>query len=271
MDTYILPPPPCEYPCDQSPRTYDIVDYRLRRLIPYKMRQRITFFHKNEHGIDPASLKISGRSFSGPDIIAEREERITLALEELPVELQELVRGSRELYLRWQAPDAYETVGPWPSRIPPGLHIFYTPGNGGKPDGERLCRLFRGAFGSLDCSSSVSHYAELSGIMILQQANCFSPSSLSRIGIIYKTTERSIHSFNCLSILQHSKRPIPFRVVSRAQHLCFWQSRMCHASTANRQCLFCGLLLRCNLSCSQAHSFMATGTTTVIYRLASTT
>ncbi|KAI2630910.1 PIG-X-domain-containing protein [Hypoxylon sp. NC1633] len=156
MDTYITYIFPCEYPCDKSPRTFDIVDYRLHRLIPYKMRHRITFFHKYENGVEPTSLKLAGRSLSGPDIIAEREDRITLALEELPAEIQELLRGCQELYIRWQKPAAFDIIGPWSSRIPPGLHVFYTPGNSGKPDGERLCRLFRTAFGPIDCTSSES-------------------------------------------------------------------------------------------------------------------
>ncbi|KAI2618671.1 PIG-X-domain-containing protein [Hypomontagnella submonticulosa] len=157
MDTYT-----CRYPCDKSPRTFDVDEfYRLQQVIPYTMRQRITFFHQNEHGIEPASLKLAGRSLSGPDIVAEREDRITLALEELPVELQHLLRESRELYVRWQKPVAYQTIGPWSSKIPPGLHVFYTPGDSDRPDSGRLCRLFRTAFGPLECSSTSNSFTRL--------------------------------------------------------------------------------------------------------------
>lgn len=156
------------YPCDQSPRTFDVDEYyRLHQLIPYRMRQRITFFHKNENGVEPAALRLLGRYISGPDITAEREDRITLALEELPVELQHLLRESRELFIRWQKPVPYKAIGPWTSRLPPGLHIFYTPGNSDRPDGGRLCRLFRTAFGPLDCSSTSVSYSHRNGISSL--------------------------------------------------------------------------------------------------------
>ncbi|KAI1393519.1 PIG-X-domain-containing protein [Hypoxylon trugodes] len=150
------------YPCDKSPRTLDITEYhKLHQHIPYKMRQRITYFHKPENGVEPASLTVSGRSISGPDIIAEREDRITLALEELPIELQHVLREAQELYVRWQKPTAYKTIGPWSSRLPPGLHAFYTPIHSEKPDGGRLCRLFRTAFGPLDCSSTSGSFTKL--------------------------------------------------------------------------------------------------------------
>ncbi|KAI1417805.1 PIG-X-domain-containing protein [Hypoxylon sp. FL1857] len=152
----------CNYPCASSPRTFDITEhYKIHKHIPYKMRQRITFFHKNENGVEPRALRIAGRSLSGPDIVAEREDRITLALEELPIELQHVLREAQELYIRWQKPVPYTTIGPWSSKIPPGLHVFYTPGNSEKPDGGRLCRLFRTAFGPLDCSSTSGSFTKL--------------------------------------------------------------------------------------------------------------
>lgn len=153
-----------KYANDNSPRTFDILDLRRPLSMPHKMRQRITFFHKYEHGVEPASLKLADRTLSGPDIIAEREDRITLAIEELPTELQVLLRDSQELYIRWQKPVAYEAVGPWKSRLTPGLHVFYTPSNHKRPDGEQLCRLLRATFGPLDCSSidvSAHHRSEM--------------------------------------------------------------------------------------------------------------
>ncbi|KAI0013716.1 PIG-X [Xylariaceae sp. FL0662B] len=125
------------------------------------MRWRITLFHKNENGIDPSSLKIAGRSISGPDIVAVREDRVTLALEELPVELQEILRESQELYIRWNEPLPHESIGPWNSRLPPGLHVFYTPRHGSNTNGDLLCRFLRTAFGALDCSSPSESFTRL--------------------------------------------------------------------------------------------------------------
>ncbi|KAI0180400.1 PIG-X-domain-containing protein [Hypoxylon sp. FL1284] len=149
------------HPNDNSPRTFDILDLRRPLSMPHKMRQRITFFHKYEHAVEPTSLKLDGRTISGPDVMAEREDRITLAIEELPTELQVLLRDSQELYIRWQKPAAYETVGPWKSRLPPGLHVFYSPSHHKRPDGEQLCRLIRTTFGPLDCSSIDESFTKL--------------------------------------------------------------------------------------------------------------
>ncbi|KAI0110481.1 PIG-X [Nemania sp. FL0031] len=125
------------------------------------MRHRITFFHRNEHGIEPSSLKIHDRSLTGPDLIAVREHRITLALEELPAELRELLHDIHELHIRWSAPQAHDTLGPWNSRLPPGLHTFYTPQAASASDSSRLCTQLRAVFGDLDCSSPVESFTRL--------------------------------------------------------------------------------------------------------------
>ncbi|KAK5627706.1 hypothetical protein RRF57_003421 [Xylaria bambusicola] len=101
-----------------------------------------------------------------------REHRVTLALEELPDDLQELLHEIHELHLRWNTPRARETLGPWTSRLPPGLHVFYTPQAASATNSARLCGQLRAAFGDIDCSSpayfqpldtlsNLSKYAEL--------------------------------------------------------------------------------------------------------------
>ncbi|KAJ2987562.1 hypothetical protein NUW58_g4441 [Xylaria curta] len=125
------------------------------------MRHRITFYHRNEHGVEPASLQIRDRSLSGPDLVAVREHRVTLALEELPAELRELLREVHELHLRWSTPRAYDTLGPWSSRLPPGLHTFYTPQPASAADSARLCAQLRAVFGDLDCSSPTESFTRL--------------------------------------------------------------------------------------------------------------
>ncbi|KAI0405722.1 PIG-X [Xylaria palmicola] len=125
------------------------------------MRHRITFFHRNEHGIEPSALQIRDRSISGPDLVAAREHRVTLALEELPVELRELLRDTHELYIRWGSPRAYDTLGPWNSRLPPGLHTFYTPQTASAAASARLCAQLRAVFGDLDCVSPAESFTKL--------------------------------------------------------------------------------------------------------------
>ncbi|KAI1333792.1 PIG-X [Xylariaceae sp. FL0016] len=125
------------------------------------MRQRITLFHRNEHGIDPADLKIGDHSLVGPHLTAVREHRVTLALDELPAELQELLRDTHELHIRWSSLRSHEYLGPWASRLPPGLHVFYTPSKGDVAKSGKLCAQLRVTFGDIDCSSPDESFTEL--------------------------------------------------------------------------------------------------------------
>jgi hypothetical protein len=91
------------------------------------MRERITFIQKPGDAVDPASLKLAGGLINGPDLHAIREDRLTLALDEVPKELQELLEEAHELHIRWASQHVHESVGPLFSRLPPGFHLFYTP------------------------------------------------------------------------------------------------------------------------------------------------
>lgn len=91
------------------------------------MRQRITFLHRPEGAVDPASLVVTDTSLTGPALSAAREDRITLALEELPEELRQVLQSCHELHIRWVSSDPYDTISPLYSRLSPGLHVFFTP------------------------------------------------------------------------------------------------------------------------------------------------
>lgn len=91
------------------------------------MRQRITFLHQPQHGVDPAAVHITDNSLTGPVLPALREDRLTLALDELPQELRRVLETCHELHIRWVSPYAYETLSPLYSRLSPGFHLFYTP------------------------------------------------------------------------------------------------------------------------------------------------
>jgi len=98
------------------------------------MRQRITFAHKPENGINPDSLHITNDGISGPDLTAMREERLTSALGELPSDIAAALKESHELHLRWVSSLPSETIDPFSSRLPPGFHLFYSPQREGTPD-----------------------------------------------------------------------------------------------------------------------------------------
>lgn len=93
------------------------------------MRERITFVQKEGDSIEPTALKVDGNGLKGPEVKAVREDRLTFALDELPAELKALLEGVNQLHVRWVSPVAYEAVSPLLARLPPGFHLFYTPGS----------------------------------------------------------------------------------------------------------------------------------------------
>lgn len=99
------------------------------------MRQRTTFIHKPGDAVNPEDLRIVDNSLTGPTIKAAREDRLTFALDELPSELQSILRPAHELHIRWSRTTPYETVSPLVSRLPPGFHLFYTPRDASTVDG----------------------------------------------------------------------------------------------------------------------------------------
>lgn len=121
------------------------------------MRERITFFHYAGDAVDPAKLKVSKSAVKGPEHPrAAREDRLTLAVDELPDELRSLLAGAHELHVRWSAADEYSAVAPLYSRVSPGLHVSYTPrkdkasdgrkGKGDGPDAQQRSREERQGF-----------------------------------------------------------------------------------------------------------------------------
>jgi hypothetical protein len=91
------------------------------------MRERITYVQKLGDSLEPSAITIDGGSIGGPEVHAVREDRLTIALDELPSELQALLKDAQELHIRWVNTEAYEAVEPLLARLPPGFHVFFTP------------------------------------------------------------------------------------------------------------------------------------------------
>lgn len=91
------------------------------------MRERITYFHPQDAGIDPHQLDIQDTRVQGPSTEAVKEHKITLQLDELPAEFAGLLRDLQGLHLRWATSAWYNTLEPFSSRLSPGLHVSYTP------------------------------------------------------------------------------------------------------------------------------------------------
>lgn len=99
------------------------------------MRERVTFIHPQGTGLDLAALDVQAAGLVGPQTEATREDRLTLTLDELPLEVADLLQsGLRDLSLRWTTPLSYDTLEPFISRLSPGLHLTYTPSKGATID-----------------------------------------------------------------------------------------------------------------------------------------
>lgn len=95
------------------------------------MRQRITFLQKPEDSTDPADLVLTDTSISTHKVLGAREDQLTLDLTELPDELRQLV-NLKEFQLRWVTERPFDVVPPFVDRLSPGLHVLYTPLEGGR-------------------------------------------------------------------------------------------------------------------------------------------
>jgi hypothetical protein len=105
------------------------------------MRQRITFVHEPQDGIDPKSIGIHTNTLTLPSLKAAREDQITLSLDELPQELRIALSQTKELHIRYVTAAPYDSIPPFNSRLAPGLHVYYTPKTEiGKEGQEYVCR-----------------------------------------------------------------------------------------------------------------------------------
>lgn len=109
------------------------------------MRRRSTFIPSPGVDYDPSELKINGRHLSFAGLKAAREERLTLALKELPTEVVEILENSHELHIRWVSEEPYDKFGAYLSSLTPGLHVHYTPS---KENDDQLCPLLQKLYSS---------------------------------------------------------------------------------------------------------------------------
>ena len=91
------------------------------------MRERLTFVHLPDAGIDPTILVIDDYGIDGPGLISVREQRLLFSIHELSSEVNEVLQELDDLHVRWSAPTAHNTLDPFSSRVSPGLHVAYTP------------------------------------------------------------------------------------------------------------------------------------------------
>ncbi|KAH8895014.1 PIG-X-domain-containing protein [Thozetella sp. PMI_491] len=125
------------------------------------MRERITYIQQPGTSVDPSTIQNDGGSVRGPDLDAAREDRLTLALDELPQELSALLEDSHELHIRWVSHRPYKALSPLVSRLSPGFHLFYTPRQESGKDSPQLCSLLEKSFGGILCSTPRESFTPL--------------------------------------------------------------------------------------------------------------
>ncbi|PHH69612.1 hypothetical protein CDD82_7650 [Ophiocordyceps australis] len=114
------------------------------------MRERITFVHAEGAQINAEAIAVQSTGLVGPWIHAARQDRFTLAVDELPPELSRLLESYTELDIAWASPYSYVALEPFSSRISPGIHVSYSPSKSNAADASELCLLLQ-IFGPLDC------------------------------------------------------------------------------------------------------------------------
>ncbi|KAK4961115.1 protease B nonderepressible form [Elasticomyces elasticus] len=127
------------------------------------MKQRITYLLPPGTDYDPANIHI------GPDSVnitntAEApaiEKRVTAGLSELPAELRDLLTSIHELHIRYTSRQPYTSPSPLTSRLPPGLHVFFTP-LASSPETD-ICPLLKSLFSApnqdLKCPSTPQSFS----------------------------------------------------------------------------------------------------------------
>ncbi|KAK4149837.1 protein pbn1 [Chaetomidium leptoderma] len=124
------------------------------------MRERITYVQKLGDSLEPAAVTVTGDAISGPELRAALEHRLTITLRELPSELQTLLRGVKDLHVQWISTAAYEAVSPLLARLPPGFHLFFTPGRDDAVT-NKLCSTLGNIFGDISCSTPAESFTSL--------------------------------------------------------------------------------------------------------------
>ncbi|KAH9811718.1 PIG-X / PBN1 [Teratosphaeria destructans] len=121
------------------------------------MRQRITHVVDHVDRIDANRIKVSPSTleYQGASAI---EKRLTVGLSELPTELLDLSNVVHELHIKWTARLEYQSTSPFISRLPPGLHIFFTPGRS-DPEVD-ICPGLRQIFGDIKCNSTLDSFSK---------------------------------------------------------------------------------------------------------------
>jgi len=91
------------------------------------MKQRITYLVSDTSATHPDNFNISPTSLQIKSLHAAREDRLAIGYDELPAEIQSVLKQCNELLIRWSTGRPYGSVNPYAARVPAGLHIHLRP------------------------------------------------------------------------------------------------------------------------------------------------
>ena len=97
-----------------------------RILIP-KMKQRTTYLVSDTSATHPDNFAISPTSLQIKSLRAAREDRLALGYDELPTEIQSVLKQCNQVLIRWSTGRPYASVDPYAARVPAGLHVHLRP------------------------------------------------------------------------------------------------------------------------------------------------
>lgn len=124
------------------------------------MKQRTTYLVSDPSATHPDNFVLQPRSLHIKSIKAAREDRFTIKYGELSPEIKSFLKQCDQLHVRWSTSLPYQSVDPFGSRVPAGLHVFLTPQPGPIPP---ICEVLSLAFGINDCNSFELSFIEIPG------------------------------------------------------------------------------------------------------------
>ncbi|SMY26962.1 unnamed protein product [Zymoseptoria tritici ST99CH_1A5] len=124
------------------------------------MRQRVTYLLPAGTGVDPADIELADDALIyAKSSDAAEERRITIGLSDLPQELQLFLDDFHELHIRLVSSQNYNVSSPAVSRLPSGLHIFFTPRTSGAE--SKLCSYLKLLLqGDAKCDASLNSFTK---------------------------------------------------------------------------------------------------------------
>ncbi|KAA8904545.1 PIG-X [Sphaerosporella brunnea] len=131
------------------------------------MKQRTTYLVSSPEYTHPDNFELSPESLHIKTLHAAREDRLTIGYNELPPELWNVLKQCNEVFIRWSTGKPYESVDPFGSRVPAGLHVFLKPQREALPFHHRssICTLLNDAFGlnKDECKGFEESFVEIPG------------------------------------------------------------------------------------------------------------